>query len=120
FHRWFDLTATTEVVRVSLLPQTLTTTALEVMSKDQFAFRLTVAVIGRVTDPKAMHEGTPRPADTANKHLAMMFAMPAARFDRLHPVLAAAVLDAVAGRTLDEFLAAPKEPRSAVVDAIGP
>ena len=106
-HRWFDPLQRLRLARVSLLPQALAQHVLEVISRDQFAFRLTLAPLVTVTDARAFHEATPRPPETADRRLAAMMAGHTQSYDRLQPVLASAALQAVARHTLEEFLADP-------------
>jgi regulator of protease activity HflC (stomatin/prohibitin superfamily) len=101
-HRWFDLTLRTSVHRVSLLPRALSPLPLDVISKDQFAFRLVVTPLATVTDARAFHEGTRRAATVPAAMAAYMLHEP---YDRLHPTLAAAALHVVSLLTLEEFLA---------------
>ena len=103
-HRWFDLLGRTKVQRISLLPRALTPAALDVISKDQFAFRIVVTPLATVTDARALHEGTrPPPAVPANMAAYMAHAQDS--YERLHATLAAAVLETVSRLTLEEFLA---------------
>ena len=57
-HRWFDLRLRTTVHRVSMLPRALAPAALDVISKDQFAFRIVATPLATVTEARAFHEGT--------------------------------------------------------------
>lgn len=106
-HRWFDPFGRTQATRVSLLPQPLGERMLEVISKDSFAFRLTLAPLATVTNARTFHEARPRQPEVPDRRLAAMMATHAPAYDLLHPVLAAAALQAVAQRTLEEFLADP-------------
>lgn len=100
-HRWFDLLGRTRVHRVSLLPRALTPASLDVISKDQFAFRLVVTPLATVTDARAFHEGTRR---TATAPAAMATYVPNESYDRLHATLSASVLHVVSQLTLEDFL----------------
>lgn len=91
------------IVAVSTVPTALHATQYEVISKDQFAFRISLAPLVTITDPREYHEGTPPvPAD-----MAQFYAGPDMRYTRLAPTLSAALIEAVAARTLEEFLADP-------------
>ncbi len=102
-HRWFDLRMQTSVHRVSLLPRALPPVALEVISKDQFAFRVAVTPLAAVTDARAFHEGTRRAQ--AGLQIAGYSPHFAEHYERLHATLAAAALHVVSQLTLEEFLA---------------
>lgn len=106
-HRWYDALGRTRTARVSLLPQALGERMLEVISKDQFAFRLTLAPLVTVTDARQFHEAKPRAPDYGNPQLAAMMSAQQQGYDRLQPTLSAAALQAVAQRILEEFLADP-------------
>lgn len=105
-HWAFDLLGLAKVHKVSRLPQSLMQIPLEVISKDQFAFRMTVVPLVTVIDAKAYHEGTRRPAVAVR---GMTGSLPQMHegFDRLHATLAATVIRAVSSLTLEEFLADP-------------
>jgi len=103
-HRWFDWLGRTRVHRVSLLPRALSPLALDVISKDQFAFRIAVTPLATVTDARALHEGT-RPAPTVPANMAAYMPQFHDPYDRLHATLAAAALHVVSQLTLEEFLA---------------
>jgi regulator of protease activity HflC (stomatin/prohibitin superfamily) len=103
-HRWFDLLGRTRLHRVALLPQALAPVALDVISKDQFAFRVVVTPLVTITDARAFHEGT-RPAPAVPANLAAYVTQLHASYDRLHATLAAAALHVVSQLTLEEFLA---------------
>ncbi|HSG34130.1 MAG TPA: SPFH domain-containing protein, partial [Sphingomonadaceae bacterium] len=75
---------------------------LEVISKDQFAFRLTVIPIVTVTDARAFHEGAPPLGNSPQDWM-----QGGQRYPRLMTELAAAVLEEVAKHPLEEFLADP-------------
>jgi regulator of protease activity HflC (stomatin/prohibitin superfamily) len=106
-HRWFDLFGRTRTARVSLLPQALGERMLDVISKDQFAFRITLAPLVTVIDARQYLEAKPRAPDYGTPQLAAMMASQHQGYDRLQPVIASAALQAVAQRTLEEFLADP-------------
>jgi len=103
-HRRFDLLGRTRHHRVSLLPWALTPVTLDVISKDQFAFRLTVTPVVTVTDAKAFHEGS-RPGPRAPANMAAYLTHFHDSHERLHATLAAAVLHVVSQLALEEFLA---------------
>jgi regulator of protease activity HflC (stomatin/prohibitin superfamily) len=106
-HRWFDPSRRLRMARISLLPQSLGQHVLEVISRDQFAFRLTLAPLVTVTDARAFHEAAPRPPEAADRRLAAMMGGHMQVYDRLHPVMASGALQAVARHTLEELLADP-------------
>ena len=103
-HRWFDALGRTSVHRVSMLPRALTPVALDVISKDQFAFRIVVTPLATVTDARAFHEGRRRPQAVPTNMAAYMPPM-LDHYDRLHATLAATALHVVSQLTLEEFLA---------------
>ena len=92
------------IVNISTVPTALIPSQYDVISKDQFAFRLSLAPLVTIHDPRAFHEGT-QPVDDELGHLYMGLDF---RFSRLSPVLAHGVLAAVATKTLEEFLADPQ------------
>jgi regulator of protease activity HflC (stomatin/prohibitin superfamily) len=104
-HRRFDLLGRLRAPRVSLLPQVASERVFEVISKDQFAFRVAVAALVTVTDARAFHESRPRPPNPDPRFPAMFAAVE--QYARLQPTLAAALVQAVAQATLEEFLANP-------------
>jgi regulator of protease activity HflC (stomatin/prohibitin superfamily) len=103
-HRWFDWLGQTKVHRVSLLPRALTPISLDVISKDQFAFRMVVTPLVTVTDPREFHEGTP-PPPVIPANIAAYMPQLQLSYERLHATLSAAALDVVSSLTLEEFLA---------------
>ena len=119
-HRWFDPFGRTRATRVSLLPQSLGDRMLEVISKDKFAFRLSLAPLVTVANARAFHEGSPRPPEIADRRIAAMIATHQPSYDLLHPVLADAALQAVAQKTLEEFLADPAGALEGVAAEVAP
>lgn len=101
-HRWFDLAGRTRLHRVSLLPRALSPVALDVISKDQFAFRIVIAPLATVTDARAFHEGI-RPAVAVPQGMPAYLQMHD-HYERLHATLAAEALRVVSQLTLEEFL----------------
>ena len=66
-HRWFDLLGHARVQRVALLPKALSSIPLDVISKDQFAFRIAVTPLVTVTGDFAIQNNgctSPMPGDT--------------------------------------------------------
>jgi regulator of protease activity HflC (stomatin/prohibitin superfamily) len=102
-HRWFDVLGRTKVHRISLLPRSLSPVALDVISKDQFAFRLIVTPMATVTDARAYHEGTHRPPPSPAMAAYMHHWQD--NYDRLQATLSAAALHVISQLTLEEFLA---------------
>ena len=103
-HRRFDLLGRTSLHRVSLLPRALTPVSLDVISKDQFAFRIVVTPLVTITDAKSFHEGTRAPPATP-ANIAAYLPQFHESYDRLHSTLSAAALHIVSLLTLEEFLA---------------
>ena len=97
------------------VPQALTQQLVEVISKDQFAFRITLAPMATITEPRSYWEAN-RPANGADFALSM--GMPL-QFPRLSATLAASALTAVAAVTLEEFLADPAGSLAGIADDIG-
>lgn len=99
FYRWLDIGGRTKLWTVPTSPVTLPGYPLELLSKDQFSFRMTVTPVVRIADTRTYIE-----------HLAgqddRLYEGPV-NFPSLHAALSAAVLHSVAQRTLDEFLAEP-------------
>lgn len=93
------------VVPVSTVPTALNPSQYDVISKDQFAFRINLAPLVTIHDPRAFHEGTqPISDDLGHLYSTLDF-----RFSRLSPVLAHGAMAAVAAKTLEEFLADPQD-----------
>jgi regulator of protease activity HflC (stomatin/prohibitin superfamily) len=107
-HRWFDQLGRTRVQRISLLPWALSPVPLDVISKDQFAFRIVVTPLVAVTDARAFHEGR-RPPPAVPAGMAAYMPQFHETYDRLHATLAAAALHVVSLLTLEEFLAQQTE-----------
>lgn len=108
-----DLFKRTRIVVVPTTPQSLHGFALAVMTKDQFAFRMTVTPIFQIEDARAYAEAemTAQLSGTLPTYSGMQFSL-------LQPRLAAAMMEAVSARTLGEFLAAPRADLDAVRDQL--
>jgi len=118
-HYRFDPLGRTRIHRISLLPRALTPASLDVISKDQFAFRIMVAPLVTVTDARAYHEGTRRPAALPPHVPAYVAHMQVHEaYDRLHATLAWAAMNAVSQLTLEEFLAQPGSALAPAQDAV--
>lgn len=99
-HQFYDPTGTLRTVVVPTAPLAMPAQTLDVISKDRFSFRLSLAAMVTIVDPRAWMAATWHPE--ASQHI------PFVRFDRLEPTLADAVTRIVATLTLEEFLADPK------------
>lgn len=113
-YKRFDPFKRERLVVIPTTPFALTGHQHDVISADQFAFRLTVTPLVTITDPRAFHEGTPPIA----ADLAQYQVGPEYRYSQLSPVLAAEVLKAAAAKTLEEFIAAPAESIAGVGDRL--
>lgn len=105
-HRWTNLSGSKRLFRVRTTEQALSSHLIEVISNDHFAFRVTLTPLVTVTDSRAVieHANLQQHADPA---IAAALAAPSRHYERLWPVLSAAVLETVAAITLEEFLADP-------------
>ena len=99
-HRLFDPTGAVRAVVVPTAPLAMPAQTLEVISKDRFSFRVSIAAMVTIVDPLVWMAATWHPDPAQNIGFV--------RFDRLEPTLADAVTRIVAALTLDEFLADPK------------
>lgn len=99
-HRFLDPAGTLRSVVVPTAPLAMPAQTLDVISKDRFSFRVSLAAMVTITDPRAWLAATWHPDPAQNIGFV--------RFDRLGPTLADAVTRIVAGLTLEEFLADPK------------
>ena len=115
-HRFADPLSKLEVTRISTLPSVLTAPQVEVISADQFSFRLNVSVLYTIQEPRTFHEN--HPADAFGASQPEFYVDPQSRMDRVYPVLSSTVTAAVAGSTLDEFLAHPKEALAGIADEL--
>ncbi|MCK0127421.1 SPFH domain-containing protein [Erythrobacter sp. F6033] len=110
----FDPLSNDTIVSVSMVPTALTPNQFDVISKDQFAFRLTLAPLVTITDARAFHEG----AAPVAVDMAQFYPGPEMRLSRLNPVLAHAVMAAVSAKTLEEFVANPQAALEGLKDQI--
>lgn len=106
-HSLFDPFGNLRVFRVSKVAQALHGQVIEVISKDQFAFRLTVTPILTIADPKEYIEGTRAASEAQFDMLGFANDYIGNRYELVAPTLASSIIVAVANVTLDEFLANP-------------
>ncbi len=106
-HRYTDPLGKLELVNISTLTSVLTPPHIEVISADQFSFRLNVSVLFTITQPQVFHEN--HPADALAGSNAQFFPDPQLRMNRVYPVLSNAVSAAIAAMPLESFLAANKD-----------
>jgi hypothetical protein len=110
----FDPFGRAHVVRVATVTQALAAQTVDVISQDQFAFRMTLAPVVTVTDARTLVEQTVGTSPAALQYGSEP------RYDRLQPTLAAAALQAVATRTLDAVLADPQAVVAEIAPALAP
>ena len=121
-HRFFDFFGKVLVIPVALAPRALDNRQIEVISRDRFAFRLTITPLVTISDAPAFVENGALPAAppprggkgwTVLASLTGLSPMGGSGgpLDLLMPAMVAAVVEAVAARTLGEFL---KDPRGAL------
>lgn len=99
FYRWFDIGGRTVLWTLPIGPVTLHGIEHNLLSKDQFSFRLTLAPVVRIADARSYIE-----------HLAgqdIHLPRTGLHFPALHATASAAALQRVSQQTLDEFLADP-------------
>ena len=116
-HRVFGLPGALRIEHVSLQPRALMAQQLDVISKDQFSFRLSVTPLVTIVDARAFAEAQPPAPPGAH---AAILAHVAGGFSRLIPLLAAAVLEAAARHDLDAFLADPHAALAGVEERLAP
>ena len=103
-HSWFDWRGKKLVAVVPTTPTVLNVHEAQVISSDQFAFRISFAPVVSVIDPRAYREARPV-AREANTSMPIYLVQQHLDLPMLNPAIMAAAVDAVAGRTLDQFLA---------------
>lgn len=112
--RWiFDPLGRTMLHRIPVLPSALNPHLYEVISKDQFAFRVTLTPLYTIINAREFHENTPL-SDIALHGYQLG---PEARFTRLSPIMAEGVIKAVSEVTLEQFMA---DPVAALAPVAGP
>jgi regulator of protease activity HflC (stomatin/prohibitin superfamily) len=100
-HVWFDAFHRTRTVTVSMAELPSSLGEFTVVSKDQFSFRMALAPVVRIVDPRLFSESQPLlepygrrlPVPVISQHMA------------LHPLVAAAAMAAAGEKTLAELLA---------------
>lgn len=97
----FDPLRRSTIVKVSLAELPAHQGEITVLSKDQFSFRLGLAPILKVTDPRRFAESQP---GIEQAHAMMHYLPPGQSHQALHSLLAAVALEVAATRTLLEIL----------------
>lgn len=93
-YRWFDPLRRSELAKIDITEQVLGNWQIDVISADKFAFRITLAVIGKISDPRAYRE-----AGGSNASIFTDLA-----FSRLQPTLAHSAMQAVGEVELEQFI----------------
>lgn len=102
-----------KVVVVSDAPVRLDGVLVEVLSRDQFSFCVTLSARVVVTDARAFHEAKPPlPAYVSYEGSASL------QLERLTPILSAVLLRGVAQLTLEKFMAGPLAVTAGVLDGV--
>lgn len=100
-HTWFDPFGRTKLVKVSLAELPAQLGEITVLSKDQFSFRLALAPVLKIVEPRLFTESQPAGEPHAFSHLMPM----AVSHLALHPLVAAAALEVAGTKTLAEIFA---------------
>jgi regulator of protease activity HflC (stomatin/prohibitin superfamily) len=121
-HAMFDPQQRTHIVQVSQAPLPVQLAELTVMSKDQFSFRIGLAPVVEVADPRAFMEsqGAVEPARTAAPtQMRVPMPPPVTRgHASLHALAASAALEVAAASTLREIFADPQRIIAALQDRL--
>lgn len=121
-HTAFDPRQRTHVVQTSQAPLPVQLGELTVMSKDQFSFRIAVAPVLEVEDPRIFMEsqGTVEPSRLpATARMPVPIPPPVARgHASLHALAASAALEVAASSTLREIFAEPNRIVAALQDRL--
>ncbi len=104
YQRWFDPYGQTVAAIVPSQAEPLFARELTVMSKDQFAFRLTVTPVCQIIDARAYQDSI-----SAGGIITPVGYLNGLSFARLDSALSAAVIAWAGQRSLDEFLANPQD-----------
>ena len=99
----FDPFQRTKIVQVSLAELPAKVGEITVLSKDQFSFRLALAPVVRVVDPRVFSESQP-----VEPHSMMQLTPTAANHAALHSEVSAAAMEVVGAMTLGEIFADQK------------
>jgi len=100
-HVWFDPLRRTRVVTVSQAEQPVQFGEITILTRDQFSFRIGLAPVLRVTDPRAYADSQSLADPSGGDYLGWIgFSHPA-----LHAALHAAAIEAASGATLEKILA---------------
>ena len=102
-YRRFDPFRVERMATVSTIPTALNPNQYEVISKDQFAFRVTLTPLITITDPREFHENTAQ----ISQEMAQFYPGIEQHYSRLSPVLSNGVIEAIGAKNLEEFLADP-------------
>lgn len=95
-----------EIVAVPAMPVSADNVTVEVLSRDQFSFRVTLSAQLHVTDARLFHEAKP-PAVTIYTNAGLGMFDVGLGLDRLNPFLSASLLRRMALLTLEEFMVDP-------------
>jgi regulator of protease activity HflC (stomatin/prohibitin superfamily) len=107
---WFDPLKRTKVVKVSLAEQPTQLAETSVLSRDQFSFRIGLAPVVKIVDPRVFTESQPAVEPHALSHLFPL----ALAHASLQVLVAAAALEFVGTKTLAEIFAE----QSGISDAV--
>ncbi|NVE95922.1 SPFH domain-containing protein [Altererythrobacter lutimaris] len=102
-YRRFDPLRSEQLVVIATVATALSPNVFEVISKDQFSFRVMVTPLVTIANAREFHEGTP----PISKDMAQFYTGPEMRLSLLNPVLSNGIMEAVAAKTLEEFLDDP-------------
>jgi regulator of protease activity HflC (stomatin/prohibitin superfamily) len=100
-HAWFDPFHRQKVVQLSTAEQPVTLPEITIVSKDQFSFRLSLAPVMIIVDPRTFAESQPM-ISPMSAYMSAVGLHPA-----LQPSVASAALEVAGQHTLAEIMAAP-------------
>lgn len=119
-HRIFDPFSSSQIIHVSKVARALHPRVIDVISRDQFAFRLNLTPIITVTEPREFIENTREAFGYLHDTLGPAGDDSDSRYERLDPILTSAALEAVAAVTLDEFLADQSDILKSISSKVAP
>ena len=114
-YAFFDPFKRTKVLKVSLAELPTQIGELTVLSKDQFSFRIGLAPVLKVVEPRLFAESQP----LVEEHALSRYMPPAASHAALHPLVSAAALEVVSNHSLQEILSNSQAVAEAVRARLG-
>lgn len=110
-HHWFDFRRSTSSVIVPTMPFVEAAVSTEAMSSDRFAFRLHIAPVIRVTDPRVQYESIPKDEQQFPGY---------GRFPLLGTAIHSLIGARFAERTIEQIIANPAAALAGLEEALAP